>query len=248
VLILARPDLELRDLAARLGVLRFRLLDVGLAGLAVAELDVGQPQGLALGIGVLARDAQTFLVGADVDVGARHLGREAYQGIVVAGDRGQEAGVRGFDGASELAPEIQLPARAEAELQDPEAVVVERRQIAPDPASLRDIAAQAARRLAVAEALVRQLAVHLLLLRIQVADRGAQLRARLQDPHAGRLHSGVLLLRDPDQLRQLGIVERPPPLGVLGRRGLDPRVIGCQPVRRHGSIGRHVVRPHLDAP
>jgi hypothetical protein len=135
MLVLLDPVLVLRDLAARLGILRSGLRDVGLAGLAIAKAHLGQAQRILLRAGVLARQPQALLKDADVDVGGRDLRGEAHQGIVVARDLGHQVGIGRLQRAAELAPQIELPGRADAELGDPEAVVLERWQIAALPTS-----------------------------------------------------------------------------------------------------------------
>ena len=112
---------------------------------------------------------------------------------------------------------------ADAELGDPEAVVAAQQRQRPVPLR-RESTGRAG--IVVAQAFVRQLAEHLLLLRIEIADRGAELRARLQHAYARALHGRVLLLRDPDQVGEPGIVEAPPPRRILGRGRDDPRVVG----------------------
>ena len=56
---------------------------------------------------------QPRLQGADRAVEARHLRGHQHLQVVVLGDAGEVAGIRGLDAAPELAPEIELPADLE---------------------------------------------------------------------------------------------------------------------------------------
>ena len=87
-----------------------RLLHVALAGGPALETGLGDPQAFFLNDHVVPGDPQALLEGADEHVGARHVGREAHQGIVVGGDGPEEVRILGLDGAPELAPEIDFPA------------------------------------------------------------------------------------------------------------------------------------------
>ena len=62
---------------------------------------------------VLAGQVEAFLQRAVFHVIGGHVAQEHDQDEVVVLDRGVEAGVGGFDGTAELAPEIQLPCQVE---------------------------------------------------------------------------------------------------------------------------------------
>ena len=96
--------------------LRECLLHVQLAHFARLELHARNAQAFLLGREVVIGDLDALLVGADVHVGAGDAGREADQGAVVGGHRGEHGRAVSLDAAAVLAPEVQLPAGAEAKL------------------------------------------------------------------------------------------------------------------------------------
>ena len=69
-----------------------------------------------LDLDVVAGDAQALLDGADQHVDARHVGREAHQGVVVGGDGPEEVRILGLDRAPEPAREVELPGGGGAHL------------------------------------------------------------------------------------------------------------------------------------
>src|SRR5215510_79649 len=86
---------------------------------AVLELRAGNLQRRALACDVVAGDGHLPFNGADFHVGAGYIADQGNQHVVVVGDRGQERGVGGFDGAAKFTPEIQFPCRLAAKLVDP---------------------------------------------------------------------------------------------------------------------------------
>jgi hypothetical protein len=120
--------------------------------------------------------------------------------------------------AAELAPQIQLPPRVEADLRVPGVVR--------------------------AQAVVDDRAVDLLLLRPQVRHGDAQHGPRLEYPQARDLERQVLPVGVLDEPVENRVLEDGPPLAQVR---LDVRRLGglcLQPVLRHGHVRPDVVRPH----
>ncbi len=205
-------DIELRRLRLRLGQLRLRLLDIALAGLALPEARLSDGETALLELDVVAHDAHPLLVRADVDVGAGDIGEQRDQGVVIIGDAGGEPGVGRFDGAADLAPEVDLPGGADPNLTEPEGVVPEAGQ----------------QRVAPAHVHVGELAARLLLLRIEVADRDAELGPCLEHPHGRPVQRQVLPVGGVDQPVESRIVQRLPP-GRICRFCTDPRIARLDP-------------------
>ena len=139
-------------------------------------------------------DPELLLEGAQIDVGRGEVGGQADQDVVVVGDTGGQLGVRGFDRAAELAPEVELPGG------------LHRRRV---PSVYSSSEALTLRGERVAGTLPRPLerAHRLLGLRVLLADRGGQLRSRLQYPGTRHLQRQVLRVADLDQPVQRRIVE-----------------------------------------
>ena len=74
------------------------------------ETGLGDPQAFFLNVYVFLCDPQAFFDCPNGHIGARHLGREAHEGIVVGGNGAEEACILGLDRAPELPPEIDFPA------------------------------------------------------------------------------------------------------------------------------------------
>ena len=196
VLRLAQAALELGDRRQRAQVLRTRLLHVELGLVAAAEQAFGDLQAALLQRGVLVRDAQPQLGGADRCVQAGGLRRDQHLHVVVLRDAGEVGGIGRLDAAPELAPEVQLPGQVESQAAGPE-----RRTRGRSLPRLPD---------------AQRLAAELLQLRIQRAAGDAELGARLHDAQAGGAHVGVQALRFGDQLVEHRVVEIAPPFVVAG--------------------------------
>jgi hypothetical protein len=90
--------------------LRLCLLHVELGLVAPLEQPLGDVEAALLQRGILARDHQPRLQGADRAVDARHLRGHQHLQVVVLRDAREIAGIRRLDAALELAPEVELPA------------------------------------------------------------------------------------------------------------------------------------------
>ena len=187
-------------------------------------------QGTPLNNGIFPRQPNAFFGFPDHDVEARHFGGQDHQEIVIVGDGGAQGGVRGFDGARELAPEIELPGGVDAHGKILERVV-EVAQVRPVPAGV----------------VVGIAAYRVLNLRIERADRDAELCARLEHAQAGRLQSPVLPIGGLDEPGKDRVFEDIPPSGELRGIGLDPVVTLFEPIVLHGCFGRLEIRPDLHA-
>ena len=82
-----------------------------------SEAGLGDVQRLLLHPGVLLGLVDQHLERPDDDVGARHLGVQRHQRVVVVGDRCQQGGALRLDAAPVFAPEVQLPGGVEAQLE-----------------------------------------------------------------------------------------------------------------------------------
>src|SRR5215472_12246643 len=78
-------------------------------------------------------------------------------------------------------------------------------------------------------------ALTLLYLRIELADRYAQLRARFEHFGAGANESEVLIIGDLDQPVENRVMEHFPPVAVLLISRIDRRVVGFEPLLRNRS-------------
>ena len=230
VLCLLQAGLQRRD--RRLGPqqLGARLEHVELSDIAAAEPGLGDLNRTLLDGDIFARDLELRLRVADGDVGVRDLRDEQHQRVVVAGDGGQQVGVGGFDRAPELAPEIEFPADAGADVIFPIAQVSGRRVGG----------VLAGRRIGHA-------AVCLLDLRVEVAHCNPQLRARLQHLQACDLQAVVVLIGDLDQLAEDRVAESFPPPDLLSRLTHDDRTVGLLPLPECGRFGLHEVGAHRRA-
>ena len=128
--------------------------------------------------------------------------------------------IRGLDGAPELAPNVDLPCRL-----SPERVFPEGR--------LRDLERRRER-----HAVPVDLRADVLLLRVELAERDAELGAGLEDADAGGAEREVLLVRQPDQVRERRVGEDVPPVPVFRARGVDRGVVGFEPLDGDVGLGR----------
>src|SRR5215472_1937820 len=81
-------------------------------------------------------------------------------------------------------------------------------------------------------------ALALLYLRIELADRYAQLGARFEHLGARADESEVLIVGDLDQPVENRVVEHFPPVPILLISRIDRRVVGFEPFVRNRSRGR----------
>ncbi|MNX77597.1 hypothetical protein D3C86_1091460 [compost metagenome] len=212
--------------------MRACLLQVQFVGLAAVEQALGDLVAALLDGGIVARDAQPGLGGAQRVVGFGHLGVQQHQHVFPI-RFGREVGrVRGLDGAAETAPEVQLPAD------------IETGAVLPEAAWPR-IALRRPRR----PGLIQRIGADDLGLGIAAAPGDAELRARFHDLQAGDPHAGVVGVGLGDQGVKNRVVEDAPPLAGVW---LGARFAGL-PQRRRGplrgpcfALGLEI-RPHLRA-
>src|SRR6516165_9097173 len=79
-------------------------------------------------------------------------------------------------------------------------------------------------------------ALTLLYLRIELADRDAQLGTRFEHLGTCADESEVLIVRDFDHPIEHRIVEHPPPIAVFLIPGIDRRIVGFEPPLGDGSL------------
>ena len=226
VLHLLQGQLERRD--GRLGVVQQRLglVEVQLAGHAALEFRSRDLNALGLEVDVLGGDFQPLLVRADHQVVLGHLGNEGHHRVVVFRDARIELRRGLLDHASELAPEIGLPANVEAQAVAGELVVEQREMVHRVVAESADSGGPADR----------------LLLGIALAHGDRKTLLRLQDSQPGRAQRQVLGQRILDQLIEHGILERAaPPFRVDHGFAAQLRIVQVHPLGCHGRRGRLVL-------
>ena len=106
--------LERRDGAERAGQLRLRARGVELGAAAGIEPRLGEIQRRLLVHHVALRDVELLLEAAQLEVGARHLGRHDDLRIALGRLDGAELRVAGLDAAADAAEEVEFPERVEA--------------------------------------------------------------------------------------------------------------------------------------
>ena len=206
ILRLPQNALQLRDSRQRAQILGLCLLHIQFGVIAALEQQLGDFQAAFLKSGIFASDHQPHFHGTDRTVEGGHLRGHQHLHVIVLGNAGEIAGVRGLDAALELAPEIDFPADAEPGVQG------QRRGIrcARPPLPCAE-----------------NCACCLLHLRVERAAGDSELGARFHDAHTGDPHAGIHALRLVNQLGEHGIVEVAPPLlrlpaawhpGIRGQR------------------------------
>ena len=223
---LLQTGLQFRDVSERALPQGARLRDVEFRRGAVAETRLGDVHSLFLHPGVFSSDLNELLIGAEQGVGARHFSGQRNERAIVIGDRRQQIRVVGLDVAPEAAPEIHLPGGVEAEVKIRERMLE------------RGLVGEAR-----TEKVLLRGAGTLLRLRIKIADRDAELRARFENFQTGDPHREILLVGALDEAIERRILERPPPvrLDVALRHALvaalDPFVLNGR--CRREEIGAH---------
>ena len=96
-----------------------RHLGVGIGHIQAAdetafEAQAGQTRAVPLGGEVLAGDLDALLGGAQLDVVARHFGRQRHQDVAARLHGGLQVGIGGLDAAADAAEDVQLPAGVKA--------------------------------------------------------------------------------------------------------------------------------------
>ena len=191
ILRLAQGALQFGDGRDGAEVERLRLLHVQLGFVAALEKPFGDLEAALLQSGVLLREVQPFLDGADGRVETGGLRGDEHLHVVVLRDAGEVVRIRRLDAAPEPAPEVHLPGEVERETKaaarGARAVI----RVPPDPQGL---------------------AIHLLELGKEAAPGDAKLRPGFDDPRAGNDDAGVGSLRLGYHLVEGRIVEDLPPL------------------------------------
>ena len=167
ILRLAQDALQRGYGRQRAEILRLRLLHIQFGVVAALEQPLGDLQAASLQGGIFASDHEPRLHGADRTVEAGHLGGHQHLHVIVLGDAGEIAGVRGLDAAPELAPEIEFPA---------------------DLKPAFKATAVSIRRTDLCSPRAERFAGCLLHLRVERAAGNPELRARFHDAHAGDAH------------------------------------------------------------
>ena len=235
----------LRDRRQGAQVERAGLLQVELGLVAAPKQALGDLEASLLQRGVLVRDAQAQLAGADARIEARGLRRDEHLEIVVLGDAREVLGVRRPRRRDGTCPRSPAPRRRRARCwrsRDPD-----RRAVAllrPDPQAV---------------------AAELLQLRVEVAAGDPELCARLEDAKARGAHAGIDALGLLHELLEHPVAELAPPLVDLhglcvqrlpaarlvqrvGGPALEPRHGGTREVGAHGARSRGTAARERRAP
>ena len=223
ILRLPQHALQLRDRGQRAEILGLRLLHIQLGIVAALEQQLRDVQAAFLKSGIFASDHQPRFHGPDRAVEGGHLRGHQHLHVIVLGDAGEIAGIRGLDAALELAPEIDFPADAEPGVQGHRSGI----RCARPPLPCAEHGAGC-----------------LLHLRVERAAGNSELGARFHDAHAGDPHVGIHALRLGNQAVEHGIVEVAPPLLRLsaardsGSAASDSREPPVQSASQGGTCGR----------
>ncbi len=179
---------------------------------------------------VLARDLNELLVSAHQSIDAGHLAGQRDECGVVVCDRRAHARVGRFNVAAKAAPKIQLPGGVGTENEGWEGL--SKNGLVGD-ARAQEVSLRGAR------ALLR--------LRKQLADRHAELRARLENPQARDLHWEVLLIGAFDEAIERRIAERAPPMPLDLPMRRHALVAALDPVLLDFGAGRNEIGSHSAA-
>ena len=175
-------------------VLGLGLLHVQLGAVAALEQPFGDLQAALLEAGILPGYVEASLHGADAHIELGHLGGHQHLDVIILGQGGEVVGIRRFDAAFELAPEVELPAEVE-----PGAIAAAGAAVAVAGLSGLQELARAHSGLGAEQAL-----------------GDAELGLGLEDPQTSYPDVRILSQRFLDQGTQHGIVEPVPPLAIVG--------------------------------
>ena len=188
--------LEARDLGVGLLQAGRCLGDIQGAGLAKLEAHLGHPQPFRLGRRIGRVDGHLGAQGAQGDEGIGNARDECHQRIVVSGNRTEQGAPVRLDVAPVLAPEVELPGRAQPDLPGDEIGFGTEQPGVPG--------------------LVKDRSGQRLLLRILGPDGDIELGLGLQDSDPRDLQRRVVAVRGRHEGRQRRAVEIPPPVPVRG--------------------------------
>ena len=212
---------------------RQSLFHVQLAHRALLEPILRNTKRVLLQLHILASQLQPFVQGPELNVVRRHFGLKNHQDIVVVFDFGAEVRVGRLDGAAETSPEIEFPGGVEADRPVVELELGQRKL--PERIGV------------LAQPIARVSPDGLLALRKEVSASHVQLGSRFDHPHAGKLQRQILLVGRVDQVVENRILERRPPVGVVGGHRFHVVVLGVEPRIGDGGGRLAIVGTHLKA-
>ena len=196
-------------------------MDVQLPGRAGPKPRFDDRQRLALQVDVVVRVGDLLLERPILNVVVGHVAQQRHQHVVVICDGGAEGGFVRLDGPAEAAPKIELPAEGESIIPLAEIPLDGKPETVADR---HDVVGRLR-----AEGRARVVAVRILLLRKQIADRDPQLSPGGEHAKPRLAQREVLAISVADQAVENRIVEDPPPLAQVVRVGPHALVGGVDP-------------------